>query len=215
MQAIADASVVSGEVDDTGHLQLTTSGGTEIDAGDVAGPVGPTGPPGPAGSAGDAPSGAIMMFGATIPPSGWLVCDGSAVSRTTFAALFSAIGTAFGAGNGSTTFNLPDFRARMPRQDNVNLGVQGGTTPTSHNHTVQGGTTPVTAQISISQSDSGPNLWINRQPGDTWTANFQVNDTSAGTSNDDRVNGALVTGITAKTTDTLPPYLNVSFIVKT
>src|SRR6185503_20590605 len=46
-------------------------------------------------------------------PSGWLNCDGSAVSRTTYANLFAAIGTTFGAGDGSTTFNVPDLRGRV------------------------------------------------------------------------------------------------------
>ena len=46
-------------------------------------------------------------------PAGWLVCDGSAVSRTTYARLFAAIGTLHGAGNGTTTFNLPDRRGRV------------------------------------------------------------------------------------------------------
>lgn len=58
------------------------------------------------------PSGAIVAFGGATAPGGWLICDGSAVSRTTFAALFAAIATAYGAGDGSTTFNLPDLRGR-------------------------------------------------------------------------------------------------------
>lgn len=48
------------------------------------------------------------------PPEGWLPCDGEAVSRTTYAALFAKIGTAFGVGDGSTTFNVPDFRGNVP-----------------------------------------------------------------------------------------------------
>lgn len=48
------------------------------------------------------------------PPPGWLVCDGSIVSRSAHAALFAVIGTAYGAGDGSTTFGLPDFRNRTP-----------------------------------------------------------------------------------------------------
>jgi len=48
-------------------------------------------------------------------PSGWLECNGAAVSRSTYASLFSAIGTAFGEGDGSTTFNLPDLRGRFVR----------------------------------------------------------------------------------------------------
>jgi len=56
------------------------------------------------------PPGSIMAFGGTNIPAGWLLCDGSAVSRTNYAALFAAISTAWGAGDGSTTFNLPDMR---------------------------------------------------------------------------------------------------------
>lgn len=61
------------------------------------------------------PSGAVMDFAMQTAPVGWLVCDGAAVDRTTYAALFSAIGTTWGAGNGTTTFNLPDFRGRFRR----------------------------------------------------------------------------------------------------
>lgn len=59
------------------------------------------------------PVGSMVDFGGTVAPSGWLGCDGSAVSRTTYAALFAAIGETWGPGNGSTTFNLPDFRRRV------------------------------------------------------------------------------------------------------
>lgn len=58
------------------------------------------------------PSGAIMAYGSTTNPAGWLNCDGSAVSRTTYATLFAVLGTSFGVGNGTTTFNLPDLRGR-------------------------------------------------------------------------------------------------------
>ena len=58
--------------------------------------------------------GVVKMFAGPGPPAGWFVCDGSAVSRTTYAALFTAIGTYWGAGDNSTTFNLPDFRGRSP-----------------------------------------------------------------------------------------------------
>ena len=52
-------------------------------------------------------TGMVMAFAGTTAPSGWLKCDGSAISRTTYAALFNVIGTTYGAGDGSTTFNLP------------------------------------------------------------------------------------------------------------
>jgi len=57
-------------------------------------------------------TGAIKFSAVAAVGSGWLVCDGSAVSRTTYAALFTAIGTTFGSGNGSTTFNVPDLLGR-------------------------------------------------------------------------------------------------------
>jgi len=66
------------------------------------------------GSSGSAsanvPVGSIISYGSTAVPAGWLACDGSAVSRTAYADLFSVIGTTYGAGDGSTTFNLPDTR---------------------------------------------------------------------------------------------------------
>ena len=56
------------------------------------------------------PSGMITPYGGATAPSGWLLCDGTAVSRETYADLFAVIGTAFGSGDGSTTFNVPDMR---------------------------------------------------------------------------------------------------------
>ena len=58
--------------------------------------------------------GTIVPFGGNVAPTNWLICDGSAVSRTTYADLFAVIGTSFGEGDGSTTFNLPDFKDRTP-----------------------------------------------------------------------------------------------------
>ena len=69
------------------------------------------------------PVGAMLPFGGTTEPANWLFARGQAVSRTTYAALFAAIGTAFGAGDGSTTFNLPDLRGRVP----VGRDNMGGT----------------------------------------------------------------------------------------
>lgn len=60
------------------------------------------------------PSGSIISYGGATAPTGWLLADGSAVSRTTYAALFAVYSTTYGAGDGSTTFNLPDLRDRVP-----------------------------------------------------------------------------------------------------
>ena len=59
------------------------------------------------------PAGSVVDFAGSSAPSGWLLCAGQAVSRTTYADLFTAIGTTFGVGDGSTTFNLPDLRGRV------------------------------------------------------------------------------------------------------
>lgn len=61
------------------------------------------------------PAGTIVAYGGTATPTGWLICNGSTVSRTGNAALFAAIGTNYGNGDGSTTFHLPDFRGRFLR----------------------------------------------------------------------------------------------------
>ncbi|MBR9844777.1 MAG: tail fiber protein [Algicola sp.] len=61
------------------------------------------------------PTGAIFSFPVDMPPTGYLVCDGSAVSRTIYAELFALLGTTYGSGDGTTTFNLPDYRGKFLR----------------------------------------------------------------------------------------------------
>lgn len=70
--------------------------------------------------------GQVCFFGMTTAPEGFLKANGAAISRTTFAALFAAIGTTYGAGNGSTTFNLPDLRGEFPRGFDDGRGVDSG-----------------------------------------------------------------------------------------
>jgi microcystin-dependent protein len=60
------------------------------------------------------PTGTVSQFAGATAPTGWLICDGSAVSRTTYSTLFGVVGATYGAGDGSTTFNVPDFRGRVP-----------------------------------------------------------------------------------------------------
>lgn len=72
----------------------------------------------------DMPPGTVTMFAGSSTPTGWMVCDGSAVSRTTYAGLFAAIGTTWGVGDGSTTFNVPDLRGRTP----IGAGTGSGLT---------------------------------------------------------------------------------------
>jgi microcystin-dependent protein len=70
------------------------------------------------GTGGGAITGEGKLWFTSTAPTGWLLCNGAAVSRTTYADLFAVIGTTYGSGNGSTTFNIPDFRGRVPAGDN-------------------------------------------------------------------------------------------------
>lgn len=72
------------------------------------------------------PTGTVVAFAGAAAPSGWLVCNGAAISRTTYAALFAVIGTTYGAGDGSTTFNLPDLRGEFIRGLDLGRGVDAG-----------------------------------------------------------------------------------------
>src|SRR5512138_1436909 len=60
------------------------------------------------------PAGAIFMWGGAVAAPGFLLCDGTAISRAAYADLFAAIGTTYGVGDGFSTFNLPDLRQRFP-----------------------------------------------------------------------------------------------------
>lgn len=72
------------------------------------------------------PTGTVAWFAANTPPTGFLVADGSAISRTAYSDLFAAIGSAFGVGDGSTTFNLPDLRGEFIRGWDNGRGVDVG-----------------------------------------------------------------------------------------
>lgn len=86
----------------------------------VRGLEGPPGPPGPAASA---DIGDVKLTARPAPPPGWLLCNGAAISRSVYAELFDAIATTYGAGDGATTFNLPDLRDRVP------IGAGGSRAP--------------------------------------------------------------------------------------
>lgn len=73
-----------------------------------------------------APSGSVTWFAAATAPTGYLKANGAAISRTTYAALFAVIGTTFGAGDGSTTFNIPDLRGEFIRGFDDGRGIDSG-----------------------------------------------------------------------------------------
>lgn len=106
------------------------------------------------------PSGTIKLYAGASAPTGYLICDGTAVSRTTYSDLYTAIGTTFGAGNGTTTFNLPDFRRRVPvgagGTGTATLGNARGNTGGSETHTLSISEMPAhTHNYGVSGSGGG------------------------------------------------------------
>ena len=99
------------------------------------------------------PAGSVFTFATTTVPSGYLECNGAAVSRSTYASLFSSISTTWGVGDGSSTFNLPDLRGQFVRGWDNSAGVDSGRSFASsqsdqnkeHNHTAS--TTSLTGGI--------------------------------------------------------------------
>ena len=116
------------------------------------------------------PAGVMMDYGGATAPAQWLICDGSASSRITYADLFTAIGTAYGVGNGSTTFNIPDRRGRVSVGRDASdssfnsMGETGGAKTVSiahvhsgpsHRHYVSGTTYSENQGATTIQSGSG------------------------------------------------------------
>ena len=176
------------------------------------------------------PAGAIVMYGATTAPTGYLLCDGSAISRTTYAALFSAISTSYGTGDGSSTFNVPNLQSRFP------IGYDGGS---SYGLAATGGAT--TASYTPAGTNSGTSLTEAQIPShthDTWGSGWPTGSWTGGTgttqSSVTQGSGSLVSTSTlrtlatgsgtththtfagsAATIATLSPYLVVNYIIKT
>ncbi|MFB9149519.1 phage tail-collar fiber domain-containing protein [Roseovarius ramblicola] len=115
------------------------------------------------------PAGAVMYFARATAPSGWLIADGRAVSRTTYSGLFNAVGTLFGAGNGVDTFNLPDLRGEFLRGHDQGRGVDDGRAL----GTAQGAATNRVSALRI----AGETNISDTIPGDgSWSAGLDVGE---------------------------------------
>ena len=118
----------TGVADATADTEYATKG--QMDAGDAASLAAATA----LLTAAVFETGDIKASAVSAVPTGWLECDGSAVSRTTYSALFTAIGTTYGVGDGSTTFNVPDFRGRVVIGASATKAM--GTTGGAETHTL-------------------------------------------------------------------------------
>jgi microcystin-dependent protein len=197
----------------------------------------PTMPPGTANTAvattafvqvNGSPTGGLMMWPTATPPTGWLLCNGQAVSRVTFATLFAILGTAFGVGDNLTTFNLPNYTNRVP----VGAGGLYATAATggskdaivvSHTHTETSPGDFITGSVS---ADTGSSSGIFSGP----TGVFSVSDgnsefvsggsTAAGTryrkfsiSAGSHTHTISTEGSSGSDAN-MPPYLAIYYIIK-
>jgi microcystin-dependent protein len=162
------------------------------------------------------PTGVINMWSTATAPTGYLLCTGSAVSRTTYAALFAVIGTTFGVGDGSTTFNLPNYTNRMPY--GTTLAATGGSADAivvSHTHTATSTDSGHTHTTSFNQTgksgNATPNMLSNPSSGENLNGSTSLSTASSTASITTTVATAGVSGTNAN----LPPYLGINFIIKT
>lgn len=245
MLEIENTTVVGGLVDPNGNLLLSTRAGDSIDAGNVVGPPGadgapgpagadgapgptgpagadgapgPTGPTGPMGPAGDStiPAGTISLWASDVIPANWLLCNGAAVSRVTYAALFNAIGIKYGVGDGSTTFNLPNLVGRAPigkdaaQTEFAALAQTDGAKYHAHALSDSG-----YAQITLAAVSSNQ-LSMRRISTPPWTTSLGWSGGSS-TGAASFVANQTVAAALGGTTDaasSLPPYQIVNFIIK-
>ena len=108
------------------------------------------------------PSGTVVPFGGASAPGGWQLCDDTALSRTTYARLFAVIGTAYGTGDGSSTFNVPDLRDRVPLGKGSNNGTLGTATTGAAASSVMASATKsgVTTATNTTGSDGDGDLTV-------------------------------------------------------
>ena len=158
------------------------------------------------------PVGVVQMWAGKAAPAGWLLCQGQAVSRTTYAALYAVCGTAYGTGDGSSTFNLPDLRARMP------IGLSGsgafnalGNAGGEENHTLTTDEMP-SHKHPVTAGTNMPILGVwntNVVAGPSWRS------ISSTTGNDGTL-GVVTTSNTGGggAHNNMPPYMVVNFIIR-
>jgi len=209
---------------DTGNMSI---GGTLAVTGATTFTGIPSGPTAAAGTnttqlattafvlANGAPTGGLIMWSTASAPTGWLLCDGSAVSRSTYSALFSVVSTTFGVGDSTTTFNVPNYTNRMPY--GTTIGTTGGSADAvvvTHTHTATSTVTDPT------HAHTANNFIVFTGSGQTYGAGGGKMNNNTGT-----LTEAATTGITVATSNAnagvsgtnanLPPYLGINFIIKT
>ena len=166
------------------------------------------------------PTGTIHEFAGGTAPSGWLLCDGAAVSRTTYAALFAVCGTAFGSGDNSTTFNIPNLKGRVP------VGLDSGQTEFNVRGKTGGAKTHTLTMAQIPNATGSFVFHGQESGGPVWKASGVFGGSSldsnryktlpnagAGSASNPTINFSLGGGGGAH--NNLQPYIALNFIIKT
>ena len=152
----------------------------------------------------DLPTGILLPYAGTASPDGWMLCNGQEVSRETYANLFTVIGDSYGIGDGSTTFNLPDLRGRMP----MGLDNMGGSSANRVTNTVADslgrGAGEEMHQLSFDELPAR-NSYISHgsaSQGDSGGSFSYVNHVNTDTIGDNQPH------------NNMPPYLSLNYIIK-
>ena len=180
--------------------------------------------------------GTIKPWGKATAPSGYLLCDGTAVSRTTYAELYVVLGDTYGAGNGSTTFNVPQLQGKTPQgydgntynlagtggantvtvsmTNNQGVSVTGNIANTSlttaqlasHNHTLS-------LQMGRQSMIGGPYIDVANQ---TDPSSISIGNAGSGTghTHTHTLTGTLTGSVNAAGTNSFSPYVVVNYIIK-
>lgn len=151
------------------------------------------------------PPGTITDFAGSTAPDGWLLCDGAAVSRTTYAGLFAIIGETYGNGDGSTTFELPDFRQRFAlgvaaSGTGSTLGGTGGSI--DHDHNLDSG---------YARIGTGANTVDYQHVSQSFSTTRRVSSVTTSNTNSNLVQGVQLGGDSGSNN---PPFLAVNKIIK-
>lgn len=183
------------------------------------------------------PPGTITAYGGGSAPTGWFLCTGTAVNRVTYAALFAIIGTSYGSGDGSTTFNLPNLQQRFPLGKSTSgtgatLGSTGGAidhthTSAAHTHTVASHVHTLSDSGAAKVTYSATDTMLGRVSTASWNHTATTSpDVPWGSSTAAQTSGAGLIGSTdgtSLTTDSTtpgatgsnnPPFQTVNYIIK-
>lgn len=162
------------------------------------------------------PAGVVVPFADDVVPTGWLLCDGQAVSRSTYATLFGLIGTTYGTGDGSTTFNVPNLKGKTV------FGRDSGQTEFD----VLGETSGAKTHTHTLSSAGWARTYVNGTSGDFemdfvgtagWTSDRAALGGTVGSGGNSNPGGAVLDGTTDASTaaTSLPPYMVLNYLIKT